>query len=62
VKYYLIIDERLKSEIDVLYAAWKADPRSDAGREFDAVMKALKALQEGREEEYEGKQLSYGPD
>jgi hypothetical protein len=61
VKYHLIVDERLKSEIDVLHAAWKVDPRSDAGREFDAVMKALKALQDGREAEYGGKRLTSGP-
>jgi hypothetical protein len=61
VKYHLIIDEALKAEMSAGQAAWKADPRSAAGHQFNAAMKALKALQEGREGEYEGKRLGYGP-
>lgn len=61
MRYHLIVDEALKAEMNAGHAAWKADPRSDAGREFNAAMKALKALQEEREGEYEGKQLGYGP-
>lgn len=61
MRYHLIVDEALKAEMSAGQAAWKADPRSDAGRQFNAAMKALKALQEGREGEYEGKQLGYGP-
>jgi hypothetical protein len=60
VRYLLIVDERLKPELDAGYAAWKTDPRSDAGREFNAAMKAMKALQEGREGEYVGKRLASG--
>ncbi|TCC33539.1 hypothetical protein [Kribbella sindirgiensis] len=61
MRYLLIVDEGLKPELDAGYAAWKADPRSDAGREFNAAMRAMKALQEGREGEYDGKRLTSGP-
>jgi len=61
MRYHLIVDEAMKPELNAGHAAWKADPRSDAGRAFNAAMKAMKALQEGREGEYVGKRLTSGP-
>jgi hypothetical protein len=61
VSYYLIVHPELKQEIDRLYVAWKQDPGSDAAQEFNAAMKSLAALRDGREGEYQGKQLGYGP-
>ncbi len=57
----MMVHPEMKQDMDVLAAAWKQDPESEAGREFNAAMKALKALSQGREAEYVGKQLGYGP-
>ena len=59
--YHLIVHPDLKRDMDALHAAWKQDPSSAAGQEFHAAMKAMKALREGRETDYQGKQLGYGP-
>ncbi|WP_427894893.1 hypothetical protein ACQHIV_15505 [Kribbella sp. GL6] len=61
MRYHLIVDEGVKPELDAGHRAWKAGPDSDAGREFNAAMKAMKALQEGREGDYVGKRLTSGP-
>jgi hypothetical protein len=61
VKYHLIVRPELKKHMDGLYAAAKQDPGSDAAKEFNAAMKALSALRDGRENEYQAKQLGYGP-
>lgn len=59
--YHLIFDEDLRQEIDQLSAEYKRNPNSPAGQEYTGVINALKALQSGREDAYEGKQLGYGP-
>ncbi|MGW6198376.1 hypothetical protein ACWF0M_19680 [Kribbella sp. NPDC055110] len=59
--YHLIFDEELRQEINRLSAEYKRDPDSTAGREYVGVINAIKALQSGREDAYEGKQLGYGP-
>lgn len=61
MRYHLILHKELRAHINALSKSHERDPRSDEGREYVAVIKALKALQEGREGEYEGKQLGYGP-
>lgn len=61
MKYHLIIHPDLKQDMDRLYQAFKQDQNSPQGREFQAAVDALKALREGRESEYQGKQLGYGP-
>ncbi|MGW7685857.1 hypothetical protein ACWGID_34250 [Kribbella sp. NPDC054772] len=61
MKYQLTVHPELRQEINRLHAAWKQDPNSDAGREFVAFRDAMAALRDGREGEYIGKQLSYGP-
>jgi hypothetical protein len=60
MKYRLVVHPELAQEIDRLRAAWEDDPTSEAGREFEAFDKAMSALEDGREDEYTGKQLSYG--
>jgi len=60
-RYHLIIHGDLRDQLDELSRAYKRDPGSDSGKEYVAAIKALKALSEGREAEYEGKQLGYGP-
>ena len=59
--YHLIFDEDLRQEIDRLSAEYRRDPNSPAGREYVGVINAIKALQSGRQDAYEGKQLGYGP-
>jgi hypothetical protein len=59
--YHLIFDEDLRQDINRLSAAYKRDPHSPAGQEYVGVINAIKALQSGREDAYEGKQLGYGP-
>ncbi|GAA2789432.1 hypothetical protein [Kribbella solani] len=60
MRYHLILHDELRTQITALNAACKRDPRSDEAKEYVAVMKALRALQDGRETEYEGKQLGFG--
>ena len=60
MKYQLVVHPELREEINRLYAAWKQDPASNAGREFEAFRDAMTALRDGREDEYIGKQLGYG--
>lgn len=60
MKYQLVVHPELREEINRLYAAWKQDPTSDAGREFEAFREAMTALRDGREGDYIGKQLGYG--
>jgi hypothetical protein len=59
--YHLIFDEDLRQEIDRLSAEYRRDPNNPAGREYVGVINAIKALQSGRQDAYEGKQLGYGP-
>jgi hypothetical protein len=59
--YHLIFDEDLRQDINRLSAEYKRNPESAAGQEYVAVINALKALQSGRENAYEGEQLRYGP-
>jgi hypothetical protein len=61
VNYRLVVHPELRREVTKLYEAWKQDPSSDAGREFEAFRDAMSALRDGREGDYVGKQLSYGP-
>ncbi|MFI5693007.1 hypothetical protein ACIA58_14265 [Kribbella sp. NPDC051586] len=61
MSYRLVVHPELRQEVSRLHAAWKDDPSSDAGREFEAFREAMTALREGREGDYIGKQLSYGP-
>jgi hypothetical protein len=61
VNYRLVVHPELRQEVIRLHAAWKNDPSSDAGREFEAFRDAMTALRDGREGDYIGKQLSYGP-
>jgi hypothetical protein len=61
VSYHLIVDAELKQDMARMHAAWKQDSNSPAGREFQAAMDSMRALREGRESEYEGKQLGSGP-
>lgn len=59
-QYILLIDPQLREQMGRLHAAHQRDPNSNAGREFTAAMQALTALREGREGDYQGKQLGYG--
>jgi hypothetical protein len=61
MRYQLILHQDLRAHIDHLHEERKRDPGGDAAKEYVAVIKGLKALQEGRESEYHGKQLGYGP-
>ncbi len=61
VNYHLIVHAELRQDMTRLHAEWKQDSNSPAGREFQAAADALRALREGRESEYEGKQLGHGP-
>lgn len=61
MNYRLVVHPELRREVTKLYEAWKQDPSSDAGREFEAFRDAMSALRDGREGDYIGKQLSYGP-
>jgi hypothetical protein len=61
VNYHLIIHDDFKRDMDRWHAEWKQDPNSPGGREFQASIDALRALREGRETDYQGKQLGYGP-
>lgn len=58
MNYRLVVHPELRREVTKLYEAWKQDPSSDAGREFEAFRDAMSALRDGREGEYIGKQLS----
>jgi hypothetical protein len=44
VNYRLVVHPELRQEVNRLYEAWKHDPSSDAGREFDPPM----TMQDGR--------------
>src|SRR6266545_66755 len=59
--YHLILHEDLRAQINRLAVARNENPNSDQAKEYVAAIKALKALRDGRESEYEGKQLGYGP-
>ncbi|MEV5962709.1 hypothetical protein AB0L70_13150 [Kribbella sp. NPDC051952] len=61
MKYDLVVHPELRQEVNRMYEAWKQDPRSAAGREFLAFREAMTALRDGREDEYIGKRLGYGP-
>ncbi|MFF0340482.1 hypothetical protein [Kribbella sp. NPDC004875] len=61
MNYRLTVHPELRQEVNKLYAAWKQDPNSAAGREFAAFREGMEALRDGREGDYIGKQLSYGP-
>lgn len=61
MNYRLVVHPELRQEVNRLYQAWKADPSSDSGREFEAFRDAMTALRDGNEGNYIGKQLSYGP-
>ena len=60
-QYILLVDDEFKAQMGRLYAAHQQDANSPAGREYTAAMTALTALRNGRESDYEGKQLGYGP-
>lgn len=49
MRYNLILHQDLRAQINALSEARKRDPRSDESKEYVAVIKGLKALQEGRE-------------
>lgn len=59
--YHLIFHDDLRQEINRLSAEYKQDPNSPGGKEYVGVINAIKALQSGSEDAYEGKQLGYGP-
>lgn len=59
--YHLIFHDDLRQEINRLSAEYKRDPDGPGGREYVGVINAIKALQSGHEDAYEGKQLGYGP-
>ncbi|TDO69670.1 hypothetical protein EV651_101715 [Kribbella sp. VKM Ac-2571] len=61
MRYLLILHKGLRADVDALSAAREQDPQGDAAKEYVAVIKALIALQEGREAEYGGKRLTSGP-
>lgn len=60
MRYHLILHKGLRADVDALSEARKQDPHGDAAKEYVAVIKALKALQEGREGDYAGKRLTRG--
>ena len=59
--YHLILHEDLRAQINALSEERKRDPGGEAAKEYVAVIKGLKALRDGRESDYQGKQLGYGP-
>lgn len=59
--YHLILHEDLRAQINVLNEERKRNPSGEAAKEYVAVIKGLQALRDGREGEYQGKQLGYGP-
>lgn len=60
MRYHLILHAGLRADVNALSDARTNDPQGDAAKEYVAVIKALKALQEGREREYVGKRLTSG--
>lgn len=56
----LLVRPGFKQDMDRLYEQLKQDPISPPGPEFQAAVDALRTLRQGREDEYEGKQLGYG--
>ncbi|GAA0606103.1 hypothetical protein HPO96_01955 [Kribbella sandramycini] len=61
MKFHLIVHDDFKQDMVRLHAAWQRDPTSPEGLEFQAAVAGLKALREGREDAYVGKQLGSGP-
>ncbi|MGY4771760.1 hypothetical protein ACXC9Q_33065 [Kribbella sp. CWNU-51] len=59
--YHLILHEDLRAQINALSEERKRNPGGEAAKEYVAVIKGLKALKDGRETDYQGKQLGYGP-
>jgi hypothetical protein len=47
--YHLMLHEDLRAQINGLAAARNENPNSDQAKEYVAVIKALKALRDGRE-------------
>lgn len=61
-QYDILLHPDLEDDLERLRVASEQEPDGIEAREYAAVMEALDALEEGRETDYKGKQLSYGLD
>lgn len=59
VRFRIIVRPRLRRQLAVLEQAAASQPGSLRDREFRALKLSLRALAEGREEDYDGKRLGY---
>jgi hypothetical protein len=59
-RFHLLIHDDVRAQITRLHAAYKSDPSSREGKEYVAAIKGLKALQTGREGQYNRKALGSG--
>lgn len=60
-RFHLILRPEVRAQVSALSAERERDPGGAAAKEYVAVIKALKALRDGHEKQYEGKRLGYGP-
>ena len=60
MNFHLIVHDDFKQDMARLHEAWRQDPNSSEGLEFQAAVAGLRALRAGRDNEYQGKQLGYG--
>ncbi|GAA1576793.1 hypothetical protein GCM10009789_32900 [Kribbella sancticallisti] len=60
-QYRLIIRPELRRHLFVLQQAARSQPGGLRDREFKTVIDGLKALADGREEEFDGRRLGYSP-
>lgn len=60
-KYRILVRPELRQHLIALSRAAKAQPHGLRDRELSALMTGLRALAEGREEEFEGRRLGFSP-